>query len=46
MKDQKSKVEIDVEKTKESIEKVTKKGFSNFFRFFWKSVDFGKKRGQ
>lgn len=42
METQKSKVEIDVKKTKESIEKITKKRFSDFFRFFWKCVDFEK----
>jgi hypothetical protein len=41
---QKSKEEIEAEKTKASIEKVTRKKFSDFLKSFWKSVGFGKKR--
>jgi len=44
MEKQKSKEEIEAEKTKGSIEKVTRKKFVDFIKNYWKSVNFGKKR--
>ena len=43
MKEQKSNLEIGTEKLKGSIERLTRKRFSDFIKIYWKSVNLGKK---